>query len=421
MNYIFYPEDGNIIEKLLWRKIHTTLLLCPGGFVSEAQIAQGPGFTCSREIVHAYIQNFFKKYHRNRLRVKLIEYKTKQEWVVLKTDMDKKRTASSTEPEVHKRRVSHKGSTNNKNDELEYLALVRELIDHGWSVPDRTGVGTKFLSGRTLKFDLSDYKIPLLTTRKIVWKNIVAELLFFLKGQTNTAILSEQNVRIWEPNTRRGFLDSRGLGDEKGPDDPELVLEEGDMGPGYGFQWRHFGAGRYYVNCLRSYEGLGVDQIKLVMESLKRDPFGRRHLVTAYCPQDVPLMALPPCHFAFQFLVQPPNQDETGRCRLHIVVSQRSADIILGIPSNLASYALLLFIFCFYLDMDPGSLTHNMAHTHIYNTHIPDALQQLERTPKTPPTLVMVNMPPEIDDLTPDNFRIADYVHDKFISFPFAV
>jgi thymidylate synthase len=360
------------------------------------------------------LRDFFKQQHRNRLRVKLIEFKTKQEWVVLKPEMTKKRAASKSGKEVVKRRLSSGPSRNEEG----YLTLVRELIDRGWSVPDRTGVGTKFLPGCTLKFDLSDYQLPLLTTRKIVWKNIVTELLFFLQGQTDTTLLSDQGVHIWEPNTRRSFLDSRGLGNNKGSDDPDLILKEGDMGPGYGFQWRHFGAGRYYINGSRSYEGLGVDQIKNVFQSLKSDPFGRRHLVTAYCPTDTHLMALPPCHFAFQFLVQPASDD---RMCLHIVVSQRSADIILGVPSNVASYALLLFIFCHYLDMDPGTLTHNMAHAHIYNNHVDIAEKQLARTPKTPPFLSLINMPDDFEELTPDNFRVVGYAPDSFLKFPFAV
>ena len=206
------------------------------------------------------------------------------------------------------------------HEEQQYLDLVRKIIETGALKTDRTGVGTYSLFGTTMRYDL-EHSFPLLTTKKVFWKGVVEELLWFLRGSTDGKLLSEKGVKIWDGNGSREFLDNLGFKDRR----------EGDLGPVYGFQWRHFGA--QYVDCDTNYKGQGVDQIQQVIEMIKKNPDSRRLIVNAWNVKDLPLMALPPCHVMFQFYV------ENGR--LSCLLYQRSCDIGLGVPFNIASYALL--------------------------------------------------------------------------------
>merc|ERR1712066_319948 len=175
-------------------------------------------------------------------------------------------------------------------EEYQYLNMIRKIIDNGISMDDRTGVGTRSLFGEMMRFDLRK-SFPLLTTKRVFWRGVLEELLWFIKGSTNGKLLSDKNVRIWDANGSREFLDSRGLNH----------YEEGDLGPVYGFQWRHFGA--EYKNCHKDYSGEGVDQLKQVIETIRKDPTSRRIIMTGWNPPDIPKMALPPCHLLSQFYV----------------------------------------------------------------------------------------------------------------------
>lgn len=247
--------------------------------------------------------------------------------------------------------------------EADYLALLEHVLTHGDDMPDRTGVGTRSVFGAVLSFDLRE-GFPLLTCRRLFWKGIVAELLFFLAGHTDTTELSDQGVNIWKGNTRREFLDARGLTD----------LAEGDMGAGYGFQWRHFGA---------EYAGPGtqggVDQVLGLLASLRTDPTSRRHLLTAWNPAALTRTALPPCHVLTQFDVR--------HGRLNCQMIQRSADLVLGVPFNIASYALLTHLLASELGLEVGTLRLVLGNAHIYASHMDAARTLIARVPRRLPTL----------------------------------
>jgi len=210
--------------------------------------------------------------------------------------------------------------THRAHAEFQYLDLIREIVNEGSQFDDRTGVGTFALFGKSMRFDLRQ-SFPLLTTKTVAWRAVVEELLWFVRGDTNGKNLSSKGVKIWEANGSREFLDSRGLHDR----------EVDDLGPIYGFQWRHFGA--TYTNMHADYTGQGVDQLQQCIDLIKHNPNDRRILLSAWNPKDLPLMALPPCHMFCQFFV---NHGELS-CSLY----QRSADMGLGVPFNIASYSLL--------------------------------------------------------------------------------
>lgn len=207
-----------------------------------------------------------------------------------------------------------------KHGEFQYLELIGKIIERGQEKTDRTGVGTYSLFGEMMRFDLQR-SFPLLTTKKVFWKGVVEELLWFLRGSTDGRLLSDKGVRIWDGNGSREFLDKLGFQERR----------EGDLGPVYGFQWRHFGAA--YQNCDTDYTGKGIDQIKELIDQLQQNPDSRRHIVSAWNVSDLKKMALPPCHVLFQFYV--------SQGRLSCMLYQRSCDVGLGIPFNIASYALL--------------------------------------------------------------------------------
>jgi len=208
-----------------------------------------------------------------------------------------------------------------KHEEMQYLEAINDIIKSGNDKDDRTGVGVISKFGYQMRYDLSE-SFPLLTTKDVYWKGVVEELLWFLRGETNAKTLSEKNVKIWDGNGSREFLDKNGFTER----------EEGDLGPIYGFQWRHFGA--EYGDMNDNYEGKGVDQIKKIIKDLKENPTSRRILLNAWNVADLNKMALPPCHILCQFYVDTEN-------RLSCQMYQRSCDIGLGVPFNIASYSLL--------------------------------------------------------------------------------
>jgi thymidylate synthase len=270
-------------------------------------------------------------------------------------------------------------------NDLRYLKLLHTVTNKGSERPDRTGTGTKGMFGKHLTFDISEH-VPLLTTKFVPWKSCIKELLWFMKGQTDATILQEQDVHIWDGNTTREFLDSRGL----------TSLPEGDIGCGYGFQWRHFG--EQYKTCKDTYTG-GFDQLSYVIDQLKNDPYSRRIFMSAWNPQHMHNMALPPCHVSAQFYV---DQDRNLSCHMY----QRSVDCFLGLPFNIFSYTVLTHILATICDMKPKELIISMGDTHVYLDHMEQVNKQLDRIPIAPPKLY-VN--PRIKDIPIEDIHINDF------------
>jgi len=261
-----------------------------------------------------------------------------------------------------------------------YLDLLQDILDNGADRGDRTGTGTRSVFGRQFRFDLSK-GFPCLTTKKLHLRSIIYELLWFLKGETNTAYLKEHGVGIWD----------------------EWADENGDLGPIYGSQWRSWPTA----------DGRKIDQIGNLLESLANNPNSRRHLVCAWNIGEVPKMALPPCHCLFQFYVA----DGKLSCQLY----QRSADIFLGVPFNIASYSLFTMMIAQVLGYMPGDFVHTFGDVHLYNNHFDQAKLQLSRTPRSLPTM---NVNPDVKDLYDfkyEDFELVDYDPLPHISAPVAV
>jgi len=288
---------------------------------------------------------------------------------------------------------------NYKNhDEKNYLNLIEKILYFGSSRQDRTNVGTISIFGERLEFDLS--RFPLLTTKKMGYKTILRELLWFLSGSTNSKILEQQNVNIWKGNSSREFLDSRGLN-----------FPEGDVGALYSFQWRHFGA--EYIDCNTDYTNKGFDQIKYIINLIKTDPNSRRIMMSAWNPSDFDKMSIFPCHVSAQFFVNEGKLD----CQMY----QRSADTMLGVPFNIASYAFLVYMIGHLTNLKPGRLLTVFGDTHIYNNHIPGAKEQIKRTPYRFPRLILKRNVTDIDDFKLEDFEIVDYNSEPAIKLEMAV
>eukprot|EP00536_Pseudo-nitzschia_multiseries_P007910 jgi/Psemu1/196694/e_gw1.191.74.1 len=280
----------------------------------------------------------------------------------------------------------------NKEEE-QYLSLIRKILKEGVVRGDRTGTGTKSLFGAQMRFDLRDGTLPLLTTKKTFWRGVAEELLWFISGSTNANLLKEKNIGIWDGNASKEFLESRGLGHR----------EEGDLGPVYGFQWRHFGA--EYKDMHADYTGQGFDQLADCIDKIKNNPEDRRILMSAWNPSSLDEMALPPCHLLCQFYVDT-NSDEVS-CHMY----QRSADMGLGVPFNIASYALLTHLVAHVTGRKPGELVHTLGDAHVYLNHIEPLQEQLERTPRAFPKL-FINDPDQtktIDDFMYDDLTVVGY------------
>ncbi|MFN3719255.1 MAG: thymidylate synthase [Rhizobium rhizophilum] len=262
----------------------------------------------------------------------------------------------------------------------QYHDLLRHVLDNGSDRGDRTGTGTRSFFGHQMRFDLAD-GFPVITTKRLHLKSIIHELLWFLKGDTNIAYLKANGVSIWD----------------------EWADENGDLGPVYGAQWRSW----------PDYDGGHIDQMAKLVESIKTNPNSRRHIVSAWNPALVDEMALPPCHCLFQFYVA----DGRLSCQLY----QRSADIFLGVPFNIASYALLTLMVAQVTGLEPGDFVHTLGDAHIYANHFDQAKLQLTRTPKALPVM---KLNPEVKDLfsfTYEDFTLIGYEADASIKAPIAV
>lgn len=280
--------------------------------------------------------------------------------------------------------------------ETQYLNLLKDVLENGSSSDDRTGVGTIRSFGKSMEFDLSD-SFPLLTTKKMAWKSIIHELLWFLSGDTNLKYLKENNVKIWDANAE----DFKKRRTEHG-----IYTAEGECGYIYGHQWRNF---------VGSKNSEPVDQIKNICEELKINPTSRRLLVSAWNPSQIdPLdSCLPPCHVLFQLFV---DNGELS-CSLY----QRSGDCFLGVPFNIASYSFLTYMFADIFDLKPKKFVHFIGDCHIYNNHIEQVKEQLSRTPYDFPKLKIINTPKDIFSFNIDNFVIEDYKYHPAIKADMAV
>lgn len=263
---------------------------------------------------------------------------------------------------------------------LQYLRLLEEILESGSDRGDRTGVGTRSLFGRQMRFDLAD-GFPLLTTKKLHLRSIIYELLWFLRGETNIGWLKENGVSIWD----------------------QWADENGDLGPVYGHQWRSW----------PTPDGGTIDQIAWVENEIRTNPLSRRLIVSAWNVSEVSSMALPPCHTLFQFYVS----DNRLSCQLY----QRSADIFLGVPFNIASYALLTIMMAKVTGLTPGSFVHTFGDVHLYQNHFDQARQQLAREPKPLPQVVVNSSPESIDGFKFGDFEIVDYQPHPHIKAPVAV
>lgn len=285
--------------------------------------------------------------------------------------------------------------------ELQYINLIKHILENGISKDDRTGIGTLSIFSYNMTFNLRE-SFPLLTTKKVYWKGVVEELLWFISGSTDSNVLKEKGVRIWEGNSSREFLDSRGLSH----------YDQGDIGAGYGFQWRHFGA--KYTNMYDSYEGQGVDQLKDVIYKIKNTPDDRRIIMSAWNPTDLDKMALPPCHIFVQFWV------DTNKKELHSQMYQRSCDVGLGVPFNIASYALLTCIIAKLCDLTPGDFHYCMGDTHIYKNHIDAMKLQITRDPYDFPKINIKDIT-DIDNIKFNDIELIDYKYYENIKMNMAV
>ncbi|ORX53148.1 thymidylate synthase [Hesseltinella vesiculosa] len=282
-----------------------------------------------------------------------------------------------------------------KHEEYQYLDLIQYIMDEGEHRADRTGTGTlAVFAPPQLRFSLMDNVLPLLTTKRVFYRAVLEELLWFIRADTNSNHLTDRGIKIWEGNGSREYLDKIGLSHRK----------QGDLGPVYGFQWRHFGAD--YVDCDTDYSGKGIDQLQQIIHTIKTNPTDRRIILTAWNPADIPNMALPPCHCFCQFFVSQ-KQGQPGR--LSCVLYQRSCDMGLGVPFNIASYALLTRMIAHVTDLEPGEFIHTMGDTHVYVDHLDALKQQLQREPRPFPTLTFARKISSIDDFTYDDFILDGY------------
>jgi thymidylate synthase len=262
----------------------------------------------------------------------------------------------------------------------QYLDLMRHVLEHGSRREDRTGTGTIGVFGYQMRFDLAT-GFPMLTTKKLHFKSIVHELLWFLAGDTNIKYLADNGVRIWN----------------------EWADENGELGPVYGHQWRHW----------ETVDGGHIDQIRKIVDELERNPQSRRLMVCAWNPGDVPRMALPPCHCLFQFYVA----DGRLSCQLY----QRSADIFLGVPFNIASYAALTMMMAQATGLQAGDFVHTFGDAHLYSNHLDQAEEQLSREPRPLPSLAINPDVTSIFDFTFEDFALNDYDPHPHIKAPVSV
>ena len=310
----------------------------------------------------------------------------------------------------------------------QYLKLLRDIRDNGEVKGDRTGTGTKSVFGRQVRYDLSE-GFPAVTTKKLYFNSVAHELLWFLKGTGNIEYLAQNNVHIWDEWPFKAYLEKNNLpipainSDEwraqmrefikRVAMDHEFALKWGDLGPVYGVQWRKWPDGK----------GGTIDQIQQAIDTIKNNPNSRRNIVSAWNVAEIDDIAaaggLPPCHTLFQLNVRPGQNGEKDKLDLHLY--QRSADTFLGVPFNIASYALLLSMLAQVTDKQPGEFVHTLSDTHIYLNHLEQVDEQLSRQPLPLPKLWLNPEINDINDFTIDDIRLENYQSHPAIKAPIAV
>lgn len=298
-----------------------------------------------------------------------------------------------------------------------YHDLLQHILDHGTIKGDRTGTGTRSVFGYQMRFNLQE-GFPLMTTKRVHWKSVVHELIWFIRGDTNLRYLVQNGVRIWNEWPFRHYLESNGLTEQYPQHSPEwkeemkrfverikteadFAAKWGELGPVYGRQWRNFS---------------GIDQLAGVIDSIKNNPDSRRHIVTAWNPVDIPEMAkagLPPCHTIFQFYV--------AEGRLSCQLYQRSADVFLGVPFNIASYALLTQLVARECGLAVGDFVHTLGDAHLYSNHLEQAMEQLSRTPRALPQVQCKDDAPGIFEISYDDILLLNYDPMPSIKAPIAI
>ena len=288
---------------------------------------------------------------------------------------------------------------NKYNEENQYLNLLDDILSSHNNQEGRNG-NTLSIFGSTMHFSLEHNKMPIMTTKKVAWKTCLRELLWFIKGDTNNKHLKDKNVHIWDENGSRQFLDGRGL----------TKFMEDDLGPIYGFQWRHYNA--KYNDCNSDYSNKGIDQLKEVIECLK-DPEkrnSRRMIITAWNPCQLDIMALPPCHIFMQFNV-------TNNSKLSCAMYQRSNDEACGSCFNIASYCFLTHLLAKLCDLEPYEFLYYKGNCHIYEEHIDNIKVQVLREPFEFPTLEIINKREHIEDYVEADFVVNNYKHHDAIKY----
>lgn len=294
------------------------------------------------------------------------------------------------------------------HEEQSLLATMKSILLYGHIRPNRTGINTRCMFAQQFEYHmiervdpetgLSSFRLPLLTTKKMFLRGVFEELKWFLGGCTNSKILEEKGINIWKGNSSRAFLDSVGLSD----------YEEGECGPIYGFQWRHFGA--TYVPNKTDYTGEGIDQVAQVIESLQKDPFSRRHIINAWNVADIDKMALPPCHHTYQFMCH----EENGKIYLSVFLYQRSCDAFHGLGFNICSLGIFLMLMCHQTGYFPYALYHSISDMHIYETHFDAASKQIEREPYMFP-YIRVGCEPKMNI---EDYEFSDIIVENYNHYP---
>jgi len=291
-----------------------------------------------------------------------------------------------------KRLCKHIKERNNIiHDENQYLILIEDIINYGSMENSRNG-NAKTIFGSAMHFSLENNTIPLLTTKKLAWKTCLRELLWFISGKTDNNLLQSKKVNIWNENASREFLDSRGLN----------YLDENDLGPIYGHQWRHFNA--KYENCRTDYTNKGIDQLKEIIISLKNENLrnSRRLIISAWNPCQIDEMALPPCHILMQFNVL---ENKYLSCSLY----QRSGDVGLGVPFNIASYAFLTHLIAHHCNLEAKEFIYYLGNSHIYDDHLEALNIQKDKIPFNFPKINIKNKYNNIDEYLEEDFEILNY------------
>ena len=292
--------------------------------------------------------------------------------------------------------------------EKQYLKLVKNIINNG--IKDKGRNGTIYTQiGGMMRFSLKDKRIPIMTTKKLAWKVCLKELLWFINGDTNNRLLKYQNVKIWNGNATREFLDSRGL----------HYLKEDDLGPVYGHQWRYWNA-KYDKDfgCMKSYEGQGIDQLENIINDINESKItgesSRRLIMTAWNPEQIDEMALPPCHVLSQFHITEGN-------KLSCTLYQRSADMGLGVPFNIASYSFLTHLIAYHCGLEAKEFIHFLGNAHIYDDHIESLMEQIKKEPYEFPILNIKNKRKIINNYFLNDFEVLNYNYHPSIKMKMRV